>query len=421
MIESETEFPARERGRAPVLAKGRRILTSVVHQIRDQAHALPGTRGAQYVSDLQSLVGDRIGPLPFREQLSRLYHMVTAGPRDGSLLNRYALHLVVVFLAVAVVLISQVTIPKVDLVLPQTALAQAETDTHPPDTGGSVAVPETNRGVDRLISNEAVLFPAPVLHTTISERDRMAFITYTVQANDNIWAIAQGFGLKAETVLWANPKVESAPDLLSVGQNLIIPPIDGIYDAVANGDTVEKLAKKYETTVDKIVGFEGNELEEPYSLTVGQRIMLPGGHKPVVPSNYYPMTSVGRAPQNAPTGSGRFAWPAQGVLTQRYWSGHLGIDIANRTGTPIRAADAGYVVMAGRDTWGYGNQVLIDHGNGYMTRYAHLDRIIVKAGDAVERNQQVGTMGNTGRSTGPHLHFEIIYSRVRRNPLGFLP
>ncbi|MGD8793048.1 MAG: M23 family metallopeptidase, partial [Anaerolineae bacterium] len=101
--------------------------------------------------------------------------------------------------------------------------------------------------------------------------------------------------------------------------------------------------------------------------------------------------------------------------------GHLGIDIANRTGTPIRAADAGYVVLAGRDTWGYGNQVLINHGNGYLTRYAHLNTVRVKAGDKVDKNQVIGTMGNTGRSTGPHLHFEIIYSNTRRNPLGFLP
>ena len=88
---------------------------------------------------------------------------------------------------------------------------------------------------------------------------------------------------------------------------------------------------------------------------------------------------------------------------------------------PIRAADTGYVLLAGRDTWGYGNQVLIDHGNGYVTRYAHLDKIHVKAGASVDKNQQIGTMGNTGRSTGPHLHFEVIYNGVRRNPQGFLP
>jgi murein DD-endopeptidase MepM/ murein hydrolase activator NlpD len=242
-----------------------------------------------------------------------------------------------------------------------------------------------------------------------------------VQRNDNIWAIAQGFGLKAETVLWANSKVEKSPDLLSVGQELVIPPVDGIYYTVQQGDTVDKLAKTYQTSVEKIVTFEFNSLQEPYTLVPGQQIMLPDGRKKVVPSNYYPMTRVGRAPAGAPTGSGRFAWPTQGILTQRYWSGHLGIDVANRTGVPIRAADDGYVVMSGRDTWGYGNQVVIDHGNGYLTRYAHLHRVDVKAGQSVKKNQQIGTMGSTGRSTGPHLHFEIIYNRVRRNPLGFLP
>ena len=421
MIESQTEFPAQERGPAAMWAKGRRVSAAIADRLREQAQALPGTRGAQYLRDTVSLVREKTEQFQIRAYLSRVFQWITAGAKDGSLLNRYALHLVIVLLAVGVVVIGQVTIPEVDLVLPETALAEAEVEESATGTVSVVAAETNNRGVNRLVSSEAVLFPAPVLHTTVSERDRMAFITYTVQANDNIWAIAQGFGLKAETVLWANPKVEKSPDLLSVGQRLVIPPLDGIYYTVAKGDTVEKLAKTYKTTVEKIIGFEGNDLEEPYTLVAGQQIMLPDGRKQVVPSNYYPMTRVGRAPQNAPTGSGRFAWPAQGLLTQRYWSGHLGIDIGNRTGTPIRAADAGYVVMAGRDTWGYGNQVLIDHGNGYMTRYAHLDQIQVKAGDIVQRNQQIGTMGNTGRSTGPHLHFEIIYSQQRRNPLGFLP
>ena len=99
----------------------------------------------------------------------------------------------------------------------------------------------------------------------------------------------------------------------------------------------------------------------------------------------------------------------------------LAIDIANRTGVPAYAADAGYVRLAGRDTWGYGNQIVIDHGNGFLTRYAHLDTIKVGAGQSVQKNQQIGTMGNTGRSTGPHLHFEVIQNGVKRNPLGYLP
>jgi murein DD-endopeptidase MepM/ murein hydrolase activator NlpD len=249
----------------------------------------------------------------------------------------------------------------------------------------------------------------------------MQVVTYTVQPNDNVWAIAQGFGLQAETVLWANSEVEKSPDLLRVGQLLIIPPVDGIYYTIQAGDTVESLAKKYKTTVEKIIAFEANELEEPYTLTPGQKLMIPGGQKAIPRPNYYPMTKVGSAPPGATKGSGRFAWPAQGYLSQRFWSGHLGIDIAGRTGVPILAADGGYVVLSGRDTWGYGNQIVIDHGNGFWTRYAHLKTILVQAGQSVSKNQQIGTMGCTGRCTGPHLHFEVIQGGVRRNPQGFLP
>jgi murein DD-endopeptidase MepM/ murein hydrolase activator NlpD len=343
-----------------------------------------------------------------------------AGVGDGPLWNRFALHLVVVLLAVGVVAISQISLPEIDVLLP-TPTPAPELGRHTVLGDNTAAAPVTNRGTNRFISNNAGLFTAPVAHTTIAERDRMAIITYTVQANDNVWSIAQGFGLKAETVLWANPNVEKSPDLLSVGQELVIIPVDGIYYTVGPGDTVDKLAKTYQTTADKIKAFELNNLEEPYTLTPGQQIVIPDGKKKIVVPNYYPMTRVGKAPAGAAKGSGAFAWPAQGLLTQRYWSGHLGIDVAARTGTPILAADDGYVVMAGRDTWGYGNQVLIDHGNGYLTRYAHLQTIKVAAGQSVTKNQLIGTMGSTGRSTGPHLHFEVIQAGVRRNPLGFLP
>ena len=412
MIETQTKLPVQEREPATGWTKGRQMVASIADRLKSHAQALPGTRGAQYLRNAGSLLSSKAAKLQFRVYLAQMMRWIGAGIGDGSLLSRYALHLVILLLAVGVVTVSQVTIPEVDLLLP--------TPTPAPDLGThSVTAPPTNRGVNRSISNGATLFPNVVPHTTISERERLEVITYTVQPNDNIWGIAQGFGLKAETVLWANPSVEKSPDLLSVGQQLIIPPIDGIYYTVQAGDTAEKLAKTYQTSLDKIVSFNG--LEEPYTLVTGQKVMLPDGRRKVVPPNYYPMTVVGKAPRGAPTGSGRFAWPTQGLLSQQYWSGHLGVDIANRSGVPIRAADAGYVVMAGRDTWGYGNQVVIDHGNGYMSRYAHLTTILVKAGASVEKNQKIGTMGSTGRSTGPHLHFEIIYQGVRRNPQGFLP
>jgi murein DD-endopeptidase MepM/ murein hydrolase activator NlpD len=412
MIESQSELPAQSGEPLVLREKGRRVVRAIVSRIQDSV--LQGTRSAQHLRDVASWARGKTEQIPLHIYLSRVLHWATAGFQDGSLLNRFALHIAVILLALGVVTVAQATIPEIDVLLP--------TPTPAPELGvRTVQEPTTNRGVNRLIQNNTSLLPNPVAHTVLAERDRMQIITYTVQPNDNIWSIAQGFGLKAETVLWANSKVEKSPDLLSVGQELVIPPVDGIWYTVQNGDTVEKLAKTYQTSVEKIVTFELNNLQEPYTLVAGQQVMLPDGRKKVVPSNYYPMTRVGRAPQGAPTGTGRFAWPAIGYLSQRYWSGHLGIDIANNTGTPIRAADDGYVVLAGRDTWGYGNQVLIDHGNGYLTRYAHLNTIKVKAGDFVAKNQVIGTMGSTGRSTGPHLHFEVIYNNTRRNPLGFLP
>jgi LysM repeat protein len=423
MIESQSKLPGKSRGSLAVWDRGREALATVAGQIRTADLWVAGRRGAQYAGDLASRLGSRLEKTEIETALTRVWGRVG----DGSLLNRYALHLVVVLLALGVVTLTQVAVPQVDFFLPTPTPAPvlgARSVTEASSSRGADRTTEvaTNRGVNRLIGNSAALAPALVPHTTHAEHDRMQNITYTVQSGDNVWSIATGFGLQPETVLWANPKVERSPDLLSVGQRLIIPPVDGIWYTVERGDTVEKLAKTYQTSVEKIVSFTANDLEEPYNLVPGQQIMLPDGRKKVVVlTNRYPMTFVGKAPDGAPTGSGRFAWPAQGYLSQKFWSGHSGIDIASRTGTPIRAADDGYVRLAGRDTWGYGIQILVDHGNGYLTRYAHLHTLKVKAGDFVKKGQVIGTMGSTGRSTGPHLHFEVIYSGVARNPLGFLP
>jgi len=115
---------------------------------------------------------------------------------------------------------------------------------------------------------------------------------------------------------------------------------------------------------------------------------------------------------------GRFVWPAQGTITTYFWQYHPGIDIANSEGTPEVAADAGAVVFAG---WGsYGLYVEIDHGNGFHTVYGHMSAVTVRAGEAVGPGGEVGLMGSTGRSTGPHLHFEIRYRGTPQNPLDFL-
>lgn len=414
MIESQTKLPAQEKGTASTWAKARELVATFVDRVDSRIRDLPGSQAAESFRSLGTFASSWRRRIPFSLYLAQSLGWLRNGVGEGPLLSRFALHLVVVLLAVGVVAISQVTLPTIDVRLP-TPTPAPELGTH------TVAESPTNRGGNRFVNNTVPLFQAPVPHTVLAERDRMQVVTYTVQPNDNVWAIAQGFGLQAETVLWANPSVEKSPDLLRVGQTLIIPPVNGVYLTVQAGDTVAGLAKKYKTTAEKIIGFEGNELVEPYALVPGQRLMLPDGQKEIPRPNYYPMTVVGSAPAGALKGTGKFAWPARGYLSQRFWGGHPAIDIANRTGVPILAADAGYVVMSGRDTWGYGNQVVIDHGNGFKTRYAHLQKIFVKAGDTVKKNQQIGTMGSTGRSTGPHLHFEVIYGGTLRNPLGFLP
>ena len=109
------------------------------------------------------------------------------------------------------------------------------------------------------------------------------------------------------------------------------------------------------------------------------------------------------------------------MITQGYWGGHQAIDVAAWAGAPVTAADSGHVVYAGWDDTGYGYTVVIDHGNGFQSLYAHFQAYYVEVGDNVAKGQQLGEMGSTGNSTGPHLHFEIRQGTIQRNPVGFLP
>ena len=254
---------------------------------------------------------------------------------------------------------------------------------------------------------------------------RPGIITYTMGITENVWSVAGRFGLEPETVLWANVQGNKHdPDIDIVApRRLIILPVDGVLYTVQPGDTVEKVALRHRVTEEAITGLALNSLEEPYELRPGQQLIVPGATRFYTEGVTYESTWFNNQiyPTDAPKGSGTFAWPTVGYLSQGYWSGHYAIDIANRTGTPVVAADHGYVIVAGLDTWNYGNQVLIGHGNGYMTRYTHLDTMLVSAGDVVTKGQQIGTMGSTGRATMPQLHFEIIEEGLRRNPMDYLP
>jgi len=259
--------------------------------------------------------------------------------------------------------------------------------------------------------------PSPAQSSEVVTRTKV--ITYVVQPGDVVGDIGQKFNVSADTVCWANGKLEDNPDFLQVGQVLIIPPVTGVLHTVQRGDTLEGIAKIYKAKVGDIVAFPGNGLGGSRVLVEGQQLMVPNGQKPYVPRMV--VAWRGPIPQGAKKGSGFFVWPTTGVITQKYWERHKAIDIAWVDGTTIHAADSGYVVQVGHIPEGYGRFVLIDHGNGFQSLYSHFSVYYVAEGQSVAKGEKIGLMGSTGRSTGPHLHFEIRKYGECVNPLIYLP
>ena len=276
----------------------------------------------------------------------------------------------------------------------------------------------------RYLNGRAVPFTAHVMRESLpigepKREVRTSVFTYTVQAGDTVLGIAQKFDLQGNSILWANEKLADNPDFLRLGQTLNILPIDGAYHTVAKGETVESIAKKYKVDPSAITDYAGNDLESPYKLEQGEKLIIPGGVKPYVPRRV--VAYEGAIPEDAKRGTGTFAWPMSGYITQKFWSGHRAIDVGAPRGTPIVAADSGYVVVAQHSDVGYGRMLIIDHGNGYQTLYAHLKAYFVEVGTSVAKGQLIAHCGTTGHSTGPHLHFEIIKNDVCRNPMIYLP
>ncbi|MDE2026198.1 MAG: M23 family metallopeptidase [Patescibacteria group bacterium] len=258
----------------------------------------------------------------------------------------------------------------------------------------------------------------PGLDTQVSNKVRDSILDYTIQDGDTVSSIANKFGISPDTIRWQN---NLAGDHIKVGDTLQILPVTGVAHKVQKGDTVYSIAKKYDAESQAIVDFPFNTFanDETFELAIGQTVIVPDG---VMPQGAQATPRPKQITPNAGTvvASGRFVWPTQGVITQRFSWYHPGIDIANPAEPLDVAADSGTVIYAGWDNTGYGNMVLIDHGNGFRTRYGHLSKIMVISGQTVKRGDVIGRMGSTGHSTGPHTHFEIYQNGVRVNPLNFL-
>jgi murein DD-endopeptidase MepM/ murein hydrolase activator NlpD len=272
-----------------------------------------------------------------------------------------------------------------------------------------------------------------MLKTIIPQRPRYAVVTHTVESGDSVFAIAKEYNIKPDTLLWANYDIlNDTPDSLRPGQELNIPPTDGIIYKWKDGDTLDKVVTQYKAKVNDVLDWSGNNIDlTDTKIKTNQWLMIPGGSReykqwlvPTIARGHSGTASVGTAScGDGPVGSGNFVWPAQNhfLSGNDYYAGHLGIDIAAGLGASIYAADNGVVTMASGVTSGYGNVIMIDHGNGFITLYGHLSQFDVKVCQGVTAGQLIGLAGSTGNSTGAHLHFEVRENGGFINPWNVLP
>lgn len=235
---------------------------------------------------------------------------------------------------------------------------------------------------------------------------------YEVASGDTIASIASRFNITTETILWANDLSKNSA--IRVGQKLAILPVSGVSYKIRSGDTIGEISEKFHISQKELSEF--NDLTDGM-LRVGETIIIPGGKlTATITSSSDTASSKLIVKVQTTTTDGYFSKPVVGGIKTQGVHGHNGVDIAASMGTPILAARQGYVsLVRGGDGWngGYGNYVVITHDNGIQTLYAHMSAIDVLQGENVTRGQKVGAMGNTGESTGVHLHFEV---RGAKNP-----
>ncbi len=269
----------------------------------------------------------------------------------------------------------------------------------------------------------------PIAVTTAVADGAGTLRTYRVRSGDTLTGIARHFGLSMMTLWWANHL--QSKDALHVGQQLVVPPVDGTVRVVKAGETLAKIAADGNIAAADIVAFNG--LTDA-TLVVGQTLMLPGAHgapiptpKPVARSGGGSFVSGASVSGPVSFGGGTFAWPVPGgYISQYFHYGHPALDIAAPYGSPVVSAAAGTVTFAGWRDNGGGYQVYVSHGSGLYTTYNHMSAITVGVGEHVGRGSQVGRIGATGAATGPHCHFEVWHGypwdngSERVNPLSYL-
>ena len=295
------------------------------------------------------------------------------------------------------------------------------------------------------LNNDAGIPRLALLHTTLPTRPRTEVLKYTVVKGDTLFGIAEMFGLKPETLLWGNQFVlGDNPHNLRPEQELNILPVNGTYYKWQAGDGLNGVSDFFGVSVEEIIEYPGNNLDPAAigdfahpNIETGTWLIVPNGTRefvtwsaPAIPRDNPSVAKVlgpgacGSVADGA-IGAGVFIWPANNHSLSGFdyspSTNHSGIDIDGETGDAVYAADNGVVVYSGWNNWGYGNVVVINHGNGWQTLYAHLSAYNVSCGQSVWQGAVIGAIGNTGNSSGSHLHYEMMYNGAKVNPWDYLP
>lgn len=307
------------------------------------------------------------------------------------------------------------------------------------DAGGSLSVigGEDDTEIALVTDQDGYFVKAMPTTGEASYANRSDFVQHTVKPGETLSEIAYTYGLKTATILWANNL--GSGNYLKVNQTLTIPPTDGVSVTVKKGNTFDSLAKDY--SVEKSAILTWNRLSEDATLQIDQSLFIPGG-KPKVEytdsgttrtyastrgDTYDPSRSGSVADDTVPSAGKMFIFPTLGKITQNFSGYHYGIDIGNRSQPDIWAGASGTIEKTNNGCGsrtpkcggGYGNYVIIDHGNGYKTLYAHMAKLYVTEGQTVQQGEVLGQMGNSGNVHGPtgiHLHWEVWQSGVKKNP-----
>lgn len=282
--------------------------------------------------------------------------------------------------------------------------------------------------------------------TILPERQRSGIVEHIIQPGESIFSVAAKYNLRPETLLWSNRyTLGDDPHFMIPGQKLLVLPVDGILHRWSAGEGLNGIADFYHVTPEAIVNYPPNGLSmetigafsEP-NIEPGKMIVIPGGYAqfsdwrtpritrkdPATAKNVGPGACEGE--YDGVIGAEKFVFPVQDTpkltgFDYQPAANHFGIDLGGKIGDPVLAVDNGVVVYAGWNDWGYGEMVVIDHGNGWQSLYSHLATVDVRCGQEMYRGNVVGTIGQTGNAVGPHLHFELRHDEYGRvNPWDFL-